>query len=66
MPIDYIDEVRAARVRHRINQAHFGKGAGLAIQTVVDLERHRVGIDAETYGRLLAVVERLAQERRAA
>ena len=60
--IEYGNELLAARVRRRITQGELGERAGLAVPTIVDIERNRLGIDDATYRRLLEALDQIAQE----
>ena len=53
----YGEIVFAERVKRRRNQRDVAKRFGIYIQTLVDIEHGRVGIDEPTYRRLLGVVQ---------
>jgi transcriptional regulator with XRE-family HTH domain len=59
---EYGTEILVARTRHRLNQSDVAKAAGLYVQTIVDIENNRLGVDEPTYNRLLGAIESLASE----
>jgi len=53
----YGETVFAERVKRRKNQREVAKRFGIYIQTLVDIEHCRIGIDEPTYRRLLEVIK---------
>ena len=52
----YGETVFAERVKRRKNQREIAKRFGIYIQTLVDIEHCRIGIDEPTYRGLLEVI----------
>lgn len=53
-------DLRKWRIEADIRQDVFAKEVGLNIATVVDIERGRIGVDAETLERFEQAVRRIA------
>ena len=62
MNINYGEEILAARSRRRIRQDTLAKKAGLLTATLVDIEQGRIGIDEETYNKILKAIDAFESE----
>ena len=53
---EYAESIRAERARRRISQRKLADTAGLYQPTLIDIERGKVGIDYETYRRIMDAI----------
>ena len=54
--LEYGLELLAERVKKRLTQGEIAAPAGINVGTLVDIERQRIGLDTESYQRLLGVI----------
>lgn len=54
---EYGESIMAERARKRISQADLAKRLGWYPSTLVEIELGRVGVDSETYRRVLDAIE---------
>jgi transcriptional regulator with XRE-family HTH domain len=61
---NYGNDILAERSRKRMSQGALSERTGVFVQTIVDIENDRIGVDEATYGRFLAAIreESNAQE----
>jgi transcriptional regulator with XRE-family HTH domain len=53
---EYAESIRAERARRRLSQRKLSEAAGLYQPTLIDIERGKVGIDYETYRRIMDAI----------
>lgn len=53
----YGEELLGERAKNRISQTELSNRTGIFVQTIVDIENNRIGIDKETYDRFVSAIQ---------
>lgn len=53
---NYGTDILAERARYRLGQGEVGSRVGVSVQTIIDIENNRIGIDKETHERFLDAI----------
>jgi ribosome-binding protein aMBF1 (putative translation factor) len=61
--LEYGSNILAERNRRRINQSELASRLGWKTHTIVDIEQMRVGIDDDTYNRVMATLNEIEAEK---
>ena len=64
--MNYGEQLLIARRRKGLRQAAVAQAAGINPATVIDIERERILVQAETYERLMDVIEALPENKQVA
>jgi DNA-binding XRE family transcriptional regulator len=52
----YAEKLRGLRAEKRLTQARFAKAVGISLQTVIDIESKRIGLDNATFVRFVKIL----------